>query len=182
MGSPERGRKLLSFALLLRMFVFILKWENGSHSLKPFSHFKFDSNRIHFQTELLTRVCKRFDIPEFTSQRALKTIHDISHSVLKIYSDGSMGDCGISESGVHIVTPGSTFDIKIRNNNYCSVFRSKLIAIDMGLQFIDTASDLVFRDIWFLTDSRASIQHLSRWTTVRDMKSLNILDRGLTFF
>ncbi|GFW50313.1 hypothetical protein TNCV_4697291 [Trichonephila clavipes] len=35
-------------------------------------------------------------------------------------------------------------------------------AYDLGLnllQFIDTASELVFRDIWILTDSRASTQH-----------------------
>ncbi|GFU13470.1 hypothetical protein TNCV_937791 [Trichonephila clavipes] len=31
-------------------------------------------------------------------------------------------------------------------------------------------------DIWILTDSRASIQHLSRWATVWDMTSLNILN------
>ncbi|GFX54353.1 autophagy protein 5 [Trichonephila clavipes] len=49
------------------------------------------------------------------------------------------------------------------------------IAIYKGLKFIDTASDLVFRDIWILNDSRASIQHLSHWTTVGDMTSLNIL-------
>ncbi|GFU67056.1 autophagy protein 5 [Trichonephila clavipes] len=53
---------------------------------------------------------------------------------------------------------------------------SGLIAIYMGLKFIDTASDLVFRDIWILTGSRASIQNLSYWTTVGDMTSLNILD------
>ncbi|GFS64994.1 uncharacterized protein TNCV_1584751 [Trichonephila clavipes] len=87
-----------------------------------------------------------------------------------------MGDGGISENGVHIETPHRTFDIKIRNLNYCSVFRSELIAIYKGLKFIDTASDLVFRDIWILTDSRASIQPLSHWTTFGDMTSLNILD------
>ncbi|GFV67555.1 hypothetical protein TNCV_4622351 [Trichonephila clavipes] len=40
----------------------------------------------------------------------------------------------------------------------------------------DTASDLVFRDNWILTDSLASVHHLSRWTTVGDMTSLNILN------
>ncbi|GFS75261.1 uncharacterized protein TNCV_719561 [Trichonephila clavipes] len=131
-------------------------------SLKPFSHLKFDSDRIHFQIELLTRVCNGSDIPEFTRQIALETIHGLPHSALKIYTDGSMGGGGISGSGVHIETPHGTFDIKIRNINYSSVFRSELAAIYKGLQFTDTASDLVCRDIWILTDGRASKQHLYR--------------------
>ncbi|GFW01674.1 autophagy protein 5 [Trichonephila clavipes] len=53
---------------------------------------------------------------------------------------------------------------------------SELIAIYKGLQFIDTASDLVFRNVWILTDSHASIHHPSRWTTVVDMTSMNIPD------
>ncbi|GFX22577.1 uncharacterized protein TNCV_2785121 [Trichonephila clavipes] len=146
------------------------------HSLKQFSYFKFDSDRIHFQTEVLTRVFKRPDIPEFTRQIALETIHSIPYSALKIYTDGRKNDGGIFGSGVHIESPDGISYIKISNINYCSVFRSELIAIYKGLQFIGTASDLVFRNIWILTDSRASIQHLSRWTTVGDMTSLNILD------
>ncbi|GFX19784.1 RNase H domain-containing protein [Trichonephila clavipes] len=136
----------------------------------------FDSDRIHFQTELLTRVCKGSDVPEFTRQIALDTSHGIPHSALKISTDGSMGDGGISGSGVHFETSDGTFDIKISNINYCSVFRSELIVIYKGLKFIDTASDLVFRDIWILTDSRASIQPLSHWTIIGDTTSLNILN------
>ncbi|GFT77573.1 uncharacterized protein TNCV_4009211 [Trichonephila clavipes] len=89
-----------------------------------------------------------------------RIIHDILHVTLKIYTDGSMSDCGISGSGMHIETPDGTFDIKIKNIKYFSAFRSELIAIYKGLRFIDTASDLVIRDIWILTGSRASIQHL----------------------
>ncbi|GFV99555.1 RNase H domain-containing protein [Trichonephila clavipes] len=84
---------------------------------------------------------------------ALGTIHGIPHSVLKI-PDRSMGDGGISGSDVYIETSDGTFDINIRNNKWC----------------------YVFRDIWILTDSQASIQHLSHWTTVGDMTSLNLLD------
>ncbi|GFU79134.1 autophagy protein 5 [Trichonephila clavipes] len=87
-----------------------------------------------------------------------------------------MGDGGISGTCVPIETPDGKFDIKIRNINCCSVFRSELIAIYRGLKFIDIASDLVFRDIWILTESRAATQHLSQWTTVGDRSSLNILD------
>ncbi|GFV69023.1 RNase H domain-containing protein [Trichonephila clavipes] len=101
--------------------------------------------RSHILTELLTRMCKKSDIPEFTGQISLEIIHGIPHSVSRIYSEGSMGDSGISGGGVYIEKPGATFDIKIR-------------------------------DIWILIDSRASMQHLSRWTTVGDVTSLNILD------
>ncbi|GFW89138.1 uncharacterized protein TNCV_2685721 [Trichonephila clavipes] len=111
--------------------------------------------------------------------RILETIHDIHHSTLKIYTDGSVSDGGISRSGTHIETPNGRFGIKIRNNNCSSVFMPELAAIYKGLQFIDTASELAFEDIWILTDSSASIQHLSHWTTVRDMTSLNMMDFGV---
>ncbi|GFV49255.1 uncharacterized protein TNCV_237891 [Trichonephila clavipes] len=99
------------------------------------------------KTELLTRICKRSDIPEFARQIALEIIHGIPHSALKIYTDGSMGDGGISGSSMHFKTPDGTFDIEIRNNSCCSVFQSEFIAIYKGLQFINTASDRVLRDI-----------------------------------
>ncbi|GFS90074.1 putative RNA-directed DNA polymerase from transposon BS [Trichonephila clavipes] len=148
--NNRRFKKHNPFFLAVDMCLFSGNVE--PHSLMPFSHFKFDSDRIHFQTELLTRVCKGSDIPEFTRQIALETIHGILHSALKIYTDGSMG--GISGSGVHIETPDGL----------------------NSLQFIDIASELVFRDVWILIDSRASIQHLSRCTTVGDMTTRNILD------
>ncbi|GFX46727.1 transposase [Trichonephila clavipes] len=45
-----------------------------------------------------------------TRQIAPETIRGIPHSVLKIYTDGSMDDGGISGSGVHIETPHTTID------------------------------------------------------------------------
>ncbi|GFU22025.1 RNase H domain-containing protein [Trichonephila clavipes] len=62
------------------------------------------------------------DIPEFTAQIVLETIHGIPHSALKIYTDGNMCDGGISGSGVHIETLDGTFDIKIRNINCAVLF------------------------------------------------------------
>ncbi|GFY10260.1 hypothetical protein TNCV_2629391 [Trichonephila clavipes] len=44
------------------------------------------------------------------------------------------------------------------------------------MQLIDTVSELAFRNIWILTDSCASIQHLSHWATIGDITNLNILD------
>ncbi|GFU12193.1 hypothetical protein TNCV_1212301 [Trichonephila clavipes] len=70
-------------------------------------------------------MCKRSDLPEFTRQAALETIHDIPHLALKIYTDGSMGDGGISRSGVHIETPDDEleqdYDSSKRCKNGCQI-------------------------------------------------------------
>ncbi|GFU06335.1 uncharacterized protein TNCV_4766141 [Trichonephila clavipes] len=82
-----------------------------------------------------------------------------------------MSDGGIFGNGVHVETPDG-IHLTSRLGILTSVFRSELIAIYKGLQLIDTASGLVFRDIWILTDSRASHSTF----LVGDMTSLNILD------
>ncbi|GFU40226.1 hypothetical protein TNCV_3624551 [Trichonephila clavipes] len=87
------------------------------------SYSLFDSVRIHFHTELLTKVRKGSDIPEFTRQIVIEKMHGIPHSALKIYTDSSFGDNGISGSCVHIETSGGPFDINIRRIVYISVFR-----------------------------------------------------------
>ncbi|GFX44433.1 RNase H domain-containing protein [Trichonephila clavipes] len=69
------------------------------------SYILFDSDRIHFLIELLTKVCKGSDIPEFTRQIAIETMHGLPHSAFKIYTDSSMGDGGMSGSGVQVETP-----------------------------------------------------------------------------
>ncbi|GFY29861.1 RNase H domain-containing protein [Trichonephila clavipes] len=42
-----------------------------------------------------------------------------------------------------------------------------------GLSFINNIRDLAVSEIWILTDSRSSIQHLSNWPSIGD--STNIL-------
>ncbi|GFS59608.1 putative RNA-directed DNA polymerase from transposon BS [Trichonephila clavipes] len=108
------------------------------------------------------------------NQLALETINGIPQSSLKIYTDGSRGEKGISGSDVYIPTPSGTLEFKIKNPNYCSVFRSELIAIRRGLQCAAQLEDR-FQEIWILTDSRASIQHLDNWGDFGDQTSLGIL-------
>ncbi|GFU15680.1 RNase H domain-containing protein [Trichonephila clavipes] len=108
------------------------------------------------------------------NQLALETINGIPQSSLKIYTDGSRGDKGISGSGVYIPTPSGALEFKIKNPNYCSVFRSELIAIRRGMQCASQLEDR-FQEIWILTDSRASIQHLANWGDIGDQTSLDIL-------
>ncbi|GFX95281.1 RNase H domain-containing protein [Trichonephila clavipes] len=54
------------------------------------------------------------------------------------------------------------------------VFRSELIAIRKGLQCAAQLEDR-FQEIWILTDSQASIQHLANWGDIGDQTSLDIL-------
>ena len=72
---------------------------------------------------------KNIENPALIKQLALETINGIPQSSLKIYTDGSRGDGGISGSGVYIPTSTGSVEFKIRNPDFCSVFRSELIAI-----------------------------------------------------
>ncbi|GFW12479.1 hypothetical protein TNCV_817321 [Trichonephila clavipes] len=44
-----------------------------------------------------------------------------------------------------------------------------------GLSFINNIRDLAVSEIWILTDSRSSIQHLSNWPSIGDSTSRSIL-------
>ncbi|GFW74921.1 RNase H domain-containing protein [Trichonephila clavipes] len=62
-----------------------------------------------------------------------------------------------------------------RNADHASVFRTELIAIICGLSFINNIRDLSDSEIWILTDSRSSIQHLSNWPSIGDSTIRSIL-------
>ncbi|GFW49714.1 RNase H domain-containing protein [Trichonephila clavipes] len=51
----------------------------------------------------------------------------------------------------------------------------ELIAITWGLSLINNIRDQTFSEIWILTDSRSSIQHLSNWPSIGDSTSRSIL-------
>ncbi|GFS81206.1 RNase H domain-containing protein [Trichonephila clavipes] len=55
------------------------------------------------------------------------------------------------------------------------LWRTELIAIVCGLSFINNIRDLAVFEIWILTDSRSSIQHLSNWPAIGDRTSSSIL-------
>ncbi|GFV82497.1 RNase H domain-containing protein [Trichonephila clavipes] len=129
---------------------------------------------IYFHDLFLTSVTKSSEIPALVNQLALETINGIPQSSLKIHTDGSRGEKGISGSGVYIPTPSGALEFKIKNPNYNSVFRSELIAIRRSLQCAAQLEDR-FQEIWILTDSRASIQNLANWGDIGDQTSLDIL-------
>ncbi|GFY11482.1 RNase H domain-containing protein [Trichonephila clavipes] len=143
------------------------------HSLS-FTGAGLELGGIYFHDQLLTSVTKSSEIPALVNQLALETINGIPQSSLKIYTDGSRGEKGILGSGVYIPTPSGALEFKIKNLNYCSVFISELLAIWRGLQCAVQLEDR-FHEIWILTDSRASIQHLTNWGDIGDQTSLDIL-------
>ncbi|GFV78720.1 probable RNA-directed DNA polymerase from transposon BS [Trichonephila clavipes] len=71
---------------------------------------------------------------------------------------------------------GYTLDQEITSNKHIEgqFFRSELIAIRRSLQCAAQLEDR-FQEIWILTDSRASIQHLANWGDIGDQTSLDIL-------
>ncbi|GBM08803.1 Nucleolar protein 10 [Araneus ventricosus] len=52
---------------------------------------------------------------------------------------------------------------------------NKLLATDVGLETIMSENN--FGDLWILTDSHSSIQHLKNWTYIGDKTSLSILQK-----
>ncbi|XP_071043019.1 uncharacterized protein [Parasteatoda tepidariorum] len=149
------------------------------HSLRSCFSPVTDFSGIHFHTELLYPAHKSKDNPEFMRQMALETISQIPSDALQLYTDGSKSDEGHSGSGVFIKTPTYTLSLKFRNSEFCSVFRSELIAIENGLRHVENIAEPDFKHIWILTDSKSSIQHLSNWMNVGDRAAASIL--GMLF-
>ncbi|GFV12562.1 RNase H domain-containing protein [Trichonephila clavipes] len=116
---------------------------------------------------------KNQDPPEYLRQLALEIINKIPATAMQIYTDGSKDEQNSCSSGIFIKAPNCSHNIKIRNSDFCSVFRSELIAIDEALRIIKTMTSP--DEIWILCDSRSAIQHLSDWTNVGDKTSVSIL-------
>ncbi|GBM03605.1 hypothetical protein AVEN_203176-1 [Araneus ventricosus] len=77
--------------------------------------------------------------------------------------------------GIYIKTHNQELNIQRRKPDFCSVFRSELIAIDEGIDSLSSFS--CSNEILILTDSRSSIQHLANWYRVRDNIGMDILNK-----
>ncbi|GBL93784.1 hypothetical protein AVEN_166814-1 [Araneus ventricosus] len=128
-----------------------------------------------FHTNLPVQVNKQKDHPTYLRQLALEIINDIPVDAVKVYTDGSRNDSDCTGSGIYITTHIQELKIQRRNPDFCSVFRSELIAIDEGLDSLSSFS--CSNEIWILTDSRSSIQHLANWHRVRDNTGMNSLNK-----
>ncbi|GBN02931.1 hypothetical protein AVEN_113340-1 [Araneus ventricosus] len=94
---------------------------------------------------------------------------------VKVYIDGSTNDSDCTGSGIYITTHNQELKIHRKNPDFCPVFRSELIVIDEGLDSLSTFP--YSEEIWILTNSRSSIQHLANWHRVRDNTGMNILNK-----
>ncbi|GBN02057.1 hypothetical protein AVEN_37877-1 [Araneus ventricosus] len=109
-------------------------------------------------------------------QLTLEIIKDIPVDAVKVYTDGSRNDSDCTGLiGIYIKIHNQELKIQRRNPNFCSVFRSVLIVIDEGLDSLSSFS--CSNEIWILTYSRSSIQHLANWHRVRDNTGMNILNK-----
>ncbi|GFT08166.1 uncharacterized protein TNCV_3481191 [Trichonephila clavipes] len=98
-----------------------------------------------------------------------------NHTKSAVYTDGSRDDNYRSGSGIYIKSQDHILRIQRRNPDGCSVFRSKLIAIDEVLGSLASLPN--GKEIWILSDSRSAIQHLSNWQSVRDNVGVSILTK-----
>ncbi|UYV79164.1 PPM1J [Cordylochernes scorpioides] len=109
---------------------------------------------------------------EYLKQLSLEIINNIPKNAITIYTDGSRDELGHTGSGCLIKTTNGIEKMNRRNPDFCSVFRSELIAIYEALKSIRNTN---YQDIWILTDSRSAIQHLSHTGELRDKVSRNII-------
>ncbi|UYV71655.1 hypothetical protein LAZ67_8004009 [Cordylochernes scorpioides] len=111
-------------------------------------------------------------IKKYLKQLSLEIINNIPKNAITIYTDGSRDELGHTGSGCLIKTTNGIEKMNRRNPDFCSVFRSELIAIYEALKSIRNTN---YQDIWILTDSRSAIQHLSHTGELRDKVGRNII-------
>ncbi|UYV64958.1 hypothetical protein LAZ67_3002563 [Cordylochernes scorpioides] len=109
---------------------------------------------------------------KYLKQLSLEIINKIPKNAITIYTDGSRDELGHTGSGSLIKTTNGNEKINRRNPEFCSVFRSELIAI---YEVLKSIRNIKHHDIWILTDSRSAIQHLSHTGELRDKVSRNII-------
>ncbi|UYV64186.1 METTL10 [Cordylochernes scorpioides] len=93
---------------------------------------------------------KQYQNPEYLKQLSLEIINNIPKNAITIYTDGSRDELGHTGSGCLIKTTNCIEKMNRRNPDFCSVFRSELIAIYEALKSIRNTN---YQDIWILTDS-----------------------------
>ncbi|GFU77769.1 probable RNA-directed DNA polymerase from transposon BS [Trichonephila clavipes] len=168
--------KLSSYGHHNKTSLYFNNWHNNQR-LKRNSPFSYaDHLQGTSQSPLpLQHVCpvtKQDLIPAHLRQLALESINEIPCDAIKIYTDGSrLDDC--AGSGIYIENSGQNFYFCHRNPDFSSVFKSELTAIKLGLEAIINESD--YGELWILSDSRSSLQHLHNWTQVGDKTSISIL-------
>ncbi|UYV72399.1 hypothetical protein LAZ67_9002952 [Cordylochernes scorpioides] len=186
-GAEARVTGLLTKLLLNWESNLRLKKEGPLHLAKRngFLKYKVEKNylaeknspceplqNVIFNASLNEPTNKQCQNPEYLKQLSLEIINNIPKNAITIYTDGSRDELGHTGSGCLIKTTNSIEKMNRRNPDFCSVFRSELIAIYEALKSIRNTN---YQDIWILTDSRSAIQHLSHTGELRDKVSRNII-------
>ncbi|GFW03907.1 putative RNA-directed DNA polymerase from transposon BS [Trichonephila clavipes] len=105
----------------------LLDQDVEEHFLKNVFNPQEELPRVHFKPEMGADTSKSQDPPEYLRQLALEIINKIPAAAMQIYTDGSKEDQNSCGSGIFIKAPNCSHNIKIRNPDFCSVFRSELI-------------------------------------------------------
>ncbi|UYV65303.1 hypothetical protein LAZ67_3003884 [Cordylochernes scorpioides] len=192
---PKYINKIKSYGNKHRTSNYILNWESNLRLKKEgplhlakrngFLKYKVEKNylaekispceplqNVIFNATLNEPTNKQYQNPEYLKQLSLEIINNIPKNAITIYTDGSRDELGHTGSGCLIKTTNGIEKMNRRNPDFCSVFRSELIAIYEALKSIRNTN---YQDIWILTDSRSAIQHLSHTGELRDKVSRNII-------
>ncbi|UYV85180.1 hypothetical protein LAZ67_X004830 [Cordylochernes scorpioides] len=192
---PKYINKIKSYGNKHRTSKYILNWESNLRLKKEgllhlakrneFLKYKVEKNylaeknspckplqNVIFNATLNEPTNKQYQNPEYLKQLSLEIINNIPKNAITIYTDGSRDELGHTGSGCLIKTTNGIEKMNRRNPDFCSVFRSELIAIYEALKSIKNTN---YQDIWILTDSRSAIQHLSHTGELRDKISRNII-------
>ncbi|XP_071037738.1 uncharacterized protein [Parasteatoda tepidariorum] len=133
-----------------------------------------DLPEVFFHFNLSASVNKKEFLPDLLKQLALEIIHSVPKQDANIFTDGNKIDSHAG-SGVYVETPDEIFSLCQRNPDFCSVFRSELLAINRGLEFV-LQNDLCYKDLWIFSDSHSSLQHLNNRTQIGDKTSISIVN------
>ncbi|UYV80245.1 hypothetical protein LAZ67_18002138, partial [Cordylochernes scorpioides] len=192
---PKYINKIKSYGNKHRTSKYILNWESNLrlkkegplHLAKRNGFLKYEVEKnylaekispceplqnVIFNDTLNEPTNKQYQNPEYLKQLSLEIINNIPKNAITIYTDGSRDELGHTGSGCLIKTTNGIEKMNRRNPDFCSVFRSELIAIYEALKSIRNTN---YQDIWILTDSRSAIQHLSHTGELRDKVSRNII-------
>ncbi|GFX00816.1 probable RNA-directed DNA polymerase from transposon BS [Trichonephila clavipes] len=144
------------------------------HSLKSCLSPSEGLHRVHFHFNMSAPVTKQDLIPAHLRQLALESSNEIPCDAIKVYTDGSRLDDRAGKE-IYIENSGQNFYFCHRNPDFSSVFKSELTVIKLGLEAIINESD--YGELWILSDSRSSLQHLHNGTQVGDKTNISILHK-----